>query len=356
MSERKPLVIVIVLVALLVAAGAVFLLVADDQSAPSTGAPAVDAAADPELDDLELDEIELEHFEGDLIPEQSFSDMRSDVGIDDDEFDPDFEGQDIPDPEEIFGPGLKKLCVSVEHAEVPEQNAASGIWVRGEVYGLDGGWIWVEGPSLNNGDPIGIEVIDGAFDAPLGINSYGDHAIESFDLFASADEVDAAADLLDSLVLGPGTVLPVGPDEGPVFDQECFDFDPPTPAATTGRGGPAELVPAFLDSFEAAHAADDVEWLLGHLHPAVPDAFGSATCDDYVEATAGSITAVELVDVGPPGPFDLAGPQGPIDFDQAVPFTAVFTTFEGDDITNAGHLPVLDGELTYLTTCGADVP
>ena len=120
--------------------------------------------------------------------------------------------------------GLRRLCLDTRHSPVDGQDSASGIWVEGEVYGLPPGtWIWVEAPTINNGDPVGIPVAGDSFEGGLGINAYGEHPIESFGIgdengIGPVDVADAVNDLL------PG-VPTVGPDEGPLFDEECFDVD-----------------------------------------------------------------------------------------------------------------------------------
>ncbi len=67
-------------------------------------------------------------------------------------------------PGEFDGPpeaGLSRFCADVRHTEVAEQSSPSGIWVRGSVFGLSGGWVWVEGPTINGGAPVRLPVDDG---------------------------------------------------------------------------------------------------------------------------------------------------------------------------------------------------
>lgn len=254
-------------------------------------------------------------------------------------------------------PGLRQVCAEVRHAEVPDQNAASGIWVRGEVYGLEGGWIWVEGPTINNGDPIQVPIELGAFEAPLGINSYGDHEITRFDL--GSDDLADAIDLLPTLDQGPGSVFPVDSEEGPVFDDECFDFDPQVETAAAEASidpqAAAEVtVDEFLIGFVGDHVAGDVDHLLATLHPAVPLAFGETVCSEYVARTAGSITGADTVSVGLPVSLDLETPNGVITFPEAIPFTVEFTLTDGSTVMNDANLALHDGTGHWLTRCGVD--
>ena len=272
-------------------------------------------------------------------------------------------------------PGLGHLCVNTLHQPVTGQNSESGIWVRGEVYGLAGGWIWVEGPTINNGDPLQITVENGLFDAPLGINQYGDHPIKRFEL-QSGDPGIPSVDLLPILEQGPGTVFPVDADEGPIFDDECFDFDPPVvdevtgevsdeaPAPTPDQSdeqqaaqalGEAQVrVDTFLEAFVDDHVTGDAQALLATLHPSVPLAFGEQACTEYVIGTTGSITGATALTVGPPTSIELDTPNGPITFPDAVPFTVEFTLGDGSAVVNDAHLAQHDGESRWLTTCGFD--
>ncbi len=276
-------------------------------------------------------------------------------------------GEDLlldPQPER---PGISRFCVNVEHQPVPDQNAASGIWVRGEVYGLDGGWIWVQGPTLNNGDPVQLPVSDGSFEGPLGINSYGDHPFERFDLVPTEDGSDPI-DLLPTLDSGPGRQVPVTGSEGPAFDSECFDLEPPVaaeemvedvptadlPADVEAAAGPApdQLVREFLDGFVADHVTGDVDGLLDTLHPAIPLAFGETECDAYVTGTTGSLVGAEVRSVGQLTDVDLDTPSGPITITDVIPFEVEFMLLDGSTMSNEANLAVLDGEPHWLTRCG----
>jgi hypothetical protein len=266
-------------------------------------------------------------------------------------------------------PSLTQICVNTQHQPVPEQNAASGIWVRGEVYGLDGGWIFIEGPSINGGNPVEIPVNDGIFDAPLGINNYGDHDVTRFELLSN-DPAANPVDLLPTLTGGPGAVFPVGPDNGPVFDNECFDFDPPVitddtktqPEAATELTAEEELalamqaattqVDMFLVDFVEDHTTNDAAGLLETLHPTVPLAFGDDTCSEYVARTTGSIAGATVLDVQLPQSIDMDTPNGAITFPEAIPFTVEFTLTDGSTVVNEANLALHDGELHWLTRCG----
>lgn len=273
--------------------------------------------------------------------------------------------------------GLGRLCANTKHEPVVEQRAASGIWVRGEVYGLDGGWIWVEGETINNGDPLQIPIVDGRFEGPLGINSYGDHTIDRLELQGSGAD-DVPVDVLPTLLNGPGATFPVGPDDGSIFDDECFDFDPPaaappadveaaTDAATDPTTDPTPeeafdqvmqsattRVDLFLDGFVADHVSMNTEGLLDTLHPAVPLAFGDDRCTTYVAETAGSIVGATVIDIESPRSIDMETPTGTITFPEAIPFTVEFELMNGATVVNEATLAQHDGESRWLTRCGSD--
>ncbi len=294
-------------------------------------------------------------------------DVDRDDGDDDDDGGDDVSTDDEPIDDSVdppTAPGLAQLCVNVRHQPVDEQETASGIWVRGEVYGLDGGWIWVEGPTINNGEALQIPVQGGAFDAPMGINSYGTHELERVEL-QSSDPGAASIDLLPTLLEGPGTSFEVDADEGPVFESECFDFEPPA-ASGAAPFDPDELdeqqaqdlidneaaVAEFFDQFVSDHVEGDAEHLLATLHPAVPVAFGESVCTDYVESTTGSIIGAEVLSVGEVSELELDTPNGPITFPEAIPFSIEFTLADDTNVLNDGNLVLDDGEPNWLTRCG----
>lgn len=264
-------------------------------------------------------------------------------------------------------PGLAQVCVNTQHQPIVEQGAASGIWVRGEVYGLEGGWIYVEGPTLNNGNPVQIDVNGGRFEGPLGINSYGDHEVTRFEL-QSSDPTVPPVNLLPTLNEGPGTVFPVDSNEGPIFDDECFGFDPaaadtaapaqPSDNGDTGADRAQELnearteVEAFLEGFVEDHTTGDTAGLLDTLHPAVPLAFGEAECSEYVTGTTGSITGATLLGVELPRSIDMDTPNGPITFPEATPFSVEFQLLDGTTVVNDANLAAHDGAAHWLTRCG----
>lgn len=268
--------------------------------------------------------------------------------------------------DEVIAVGLRQVCINTQHQEVVDQNSASGIWVKGNVDGVDDGWIFVEGPTINNGNPVQIPVSNGVFDAPLGINSYGDHAVELFEV-QSTDPSTTPTDLIPTLNMGPGTIFPVDSNEGPLFDTECFDFDPPAatdveqetaPEPTADEQAAQALTEAqaevemFLNGFVEDHTTTDTAGLLDTLHPAIPLAFGEDTCSEYVERTAGSITGVTVLSVELPQSIDMDTTNGPITFTDTTPFVAEFSLIDGTTMRSDANLAQHDGESHWLTRCG----
>lgn len=320
-------------------------------------------AATEEETSLVVDEPTEEILIGDPVDETDVTDETEDVADDGDE--------DADDADEVADeagpPGLRQVCINARHEAVAEQKAQSGIWVHGSVYGLDEGWIFVEGPSINGGDPIQVAVEGGAFETPLGINNYGDHEVTRFDVEIIGS--DQPVNLLPTLAEGPGTVFPVGPAEGPIFDTECFDFAPPidTPVlppiddadadaddAADQQADAETAVTDFLIGFVEDHTTGNVDDLLDTLHPSVPLAFGESVCSEYVARTAGSILGAETLSVGTPTSLDLDTPSGIITFPEAIPFTVEFTLTDGSTVTNDANLALHEGSAHWLTRCGVD--
>lgn len=232
-ASRTQLTIATVAAVLVIAIGGFFVFAAgDDGDDPSEGAAAGDDVAGESPDQSAGVPDENVPLSSDEVPSDGPPDVDP-VLDEDSNQDPDpvntgeqsAAGSETEDPgDEVVDehPGLAQFCASVRHQPIAEQNAASGVWVNGAIYGLDEGtWIWVEGPTINGGQGVELPVTDGAFEGPLGINSYGDHELTTFELRApDADPID----LLPTLADGPGTIFPVDAAEGPVFDHECFDF------------------------------------------------------------------------------------------------------------------------------------
>lgn len=318
---------------------------------------------DPADDDILIGEPvndELDDAGSDQDDNQATPDEDDDVLIDDQN-----------DEVASVQPGLGQFCVNVVHQAVAEQDALSGIWVRGQVYGLDSGWIFVEGPTINNGAPLQIEIEDSRFDTPLGINQFGDHQLDQFEL-QSNDPTIAPVDLLPTLNEGPGAIFPVDSNEGPVFDNECFDFDAPEVGDPNGSQ-PADVpqptdeeqaeqtladataeVDTFLAGFVANHVAGNSSGLLDTLHPAIPLAFGDDTCTEYVTRTTGSITGANVLTVDQPTTIEMDTPNGAISFPEAIPFTVEFTLGDGTTVVNDANLADFEGESQWLTRCGFD--
>jgi hypothetical protein len=283
-----------------------------------------------------------------------------------------------PAPAPAPRPGLAQMCPSVQHGD-----GSSGIWVRGSVYGLADGWIFVEGPTINDGAPVEVPIVDGAFDSPMPITQFGDHQVTRFELGTDSIDGFEPVDLLPTLLDGPGDVFPVGPDEGSLFDVECFEFIPESSEViddllideeivegggsddgSTGDDGAdtqtherLELeVNDFLGAFVDAHVTGDADFLQRTLHPSIRLAYGDDVCTEYVARTIGSLTGATLIDVGVPQRLDMSTPSGPINFPEAIPFTVEFEVADGSTFVNDAHLPVHDGEVRWLTTCGVEAP
>lgn len=322
--------------------------VSDDVVSPANDTTNSAGTQDPAQDDIESSDLdESEESEAD------------DVVVDD----PEADGLGEPDNDVIQGDevppnGLARWCPSVRHVPPPglEDLALSGVQVNGEIFGDGYQSIELQGPTLNGGEPLIIPINGRSFEAPIGINEFGDHEIETLDLVDPLGELPPI-NLLPVLQSGPGAVFPVGPDEGPLFEQECFEFAPPEmvpPSAEENSEQLRVIAGRFLNGFEAAHASEDTELLFDTLHPSIPEQFGEETCRGYIDRTVGSIVAAEIVGIDEVAPFELDTPQGPIGFPAVIPLDIEFTTSDGTSMISAAHLPLHNGEVTWLTTCGVD--
>jgi hypothetical protein len=272
--------------------------------------------------------------------------------------------------DEVVLTAMTKICVNAQHQPVAVPDSNSAMQVRGNVTGVDKGVIVVQGPTINNGDPVQITVENGQFDGPLGINQYGDHPIERFEL-QSSDPAVAPTDLISTLNMGPGTIFPVDSSEGALFETECFDFDAPATEATDAQptAAPEQTadeqatqalteahveVQAFLNGFVEDHTTGDAAGLIKTLHPAISLAFGADICSEYVTRTTGSITGATVLAVDLPQSINMDTPNGPITFTDAIPFTVEFSLVDGTTLVNDANLAQHDGVSHWLTRCGVD--
>lgn len=152
-----------------------------------------------------------------------------------------------------------------------------------------------------------------------------------------------------------------GDDATPGTSSEVSATPPTTEPAPAPEPAPVpspskeSIVQGFLDGFVADHLTRDDQHLRETLHPAIPMAFGADVCGDYIGSTIGSITGAQLVSVGEVRELELATPHGPISFAEAIPFTVEFTLRDGTTVSNDAHLPIHDGGVHWLTTCGVQV-
>jgi len=271
-----------------------------------------------------------------------------------------------PLPERASG----SICPGVQHQPIVDQGSASGIWVDGSIYGFpEGTYIWVEAPTINNGDPVSVPIVDDAFQAPLGINSYGDHPLDTFEIRDASGAT--LVDLAPAFPGDAGAVFTVGPDEGPLLDEPCFDVDLPVESASAAGGTVAEQagdvigddpdhptvpeqVEAFFDRFVDQHADRNAEALIFTMYGPMRDAFAPGVCDEYIRSTAGSIASADVQSVGDLQPLSIDTPSGRLDIDQTVPVTVEFETFSGDTFVNDANLVIDGDQVSWLTRCGVE--
>lgn len=273
-----------------------------------------------------------------------------------------------PGTADAFGSGLATACASSDHT-LPDDSGIdrpTGILVEGELYGFPPGtWVWIQGPTLDGGEGRAIPIDHDGFGGYVGIDTYGDHEIKVFEV-RNPDPTIPPFDLLPFLEAGPGTTLSVGPEEEPLFGDGCVTIPPlPAPDDPSASGSdaagiddpaqafnPFAYADTFLQEFVDAHRRDDLDHLRDTLHPAVAELFGTERCERYLAATLGSIDTVYVNTATYPESFDLESPTGTASFDNVIRAEVVFATPTDVGIENVIHLPILDGEPTWLTRCG----
>lgn len=338
------------------------------------GEPASDQITGSNGNDELLDDTNVGAALNDYL--DNLTDITDVVGYDDINF--------FPELAETYTlAALEFACFTTEHAELDSYAV-----VDGKINNVEDGSMYLEGPTFNGGVGIEIPVTAGVFNARLPVTVYGDHEITLFELTTGGP--DGPVDLLPSMLAGPGTVLPIGPGEGPIFDQECIEFTPEELAgfdevleeetngvdtdepATNGDAEPdandamfeqqrlteeaARIVNEFMNGFVDDHRSGDAANLQDTLHPAIRLAYGDDLCSEYINRTAGSISGATIIDVVAPQSLDMNTPSGPINFPEAIPFTVEFEVTDGSTFVNDAHLPMHDGEAHWLTTCGVEAP
>lgn len=164
---------------------------------------------------------------------------------------------------------------------------------------------------------------------------------------AVADEVPVTADL-DVETIQPDETVETAPPVAPA----------PPEAPEPARSSDDDIVDRFVATFGTAHSRGDVAHLLETIHPAIPHAFGSSTCREYVDATAGSIEQMTVVSVGERHQFRLPGPEGALLFENAIPVEATWVvSHSGEAQTITFHLAPIAGtdQVGWLTQCGVKV-
>lgn len=336
------------------------------EAAPVT--PAVEPAAEPVVVDEGVDDTTLIPI--DLFDDGPFADVDPGLGGDV-PFPPDETGDEDPfdddDPFATYDQGLKEVCIYLDHG-----TNDSTLYFSGRTYGFETGFVFVLGSTLNSGETVQIPVTDGVFDGPVAVSRFGEHQLDTFALGVDPTGADSI-DLLPTLDTGPGTIIPVGPDNGPTFDTECFDFDPvgaeadvatetqqqaETETQNTNASDPApdHIVQEFMDNFAAHHRAGDSEALLDSLHPLVRLSFGEQVCTDYVNNTTGGLIEARVIETGVVQALEMNTPEGPITFPEAIPFTVEFILMDGSAVVNDAHLPINGDQAYWLTMCGVDLP
>jgi hypothetical protein len=112
-----------------------------------------------------------------------------------------------------------------------------------------------------------------------------------------------------------------------------------------------ETVEDFIETYAAAIAAGDVDFLFDRLHPAVVGGFGSELCRSWIESEILQFTSYTMT--GPAdGPYDqsFTTPVGTGIIENA--FVAPITfTFQGQSFDTDAGFALVDAEMHWLGLC-----
>lgn len=227
------------------------------------------------------------------------------------------------------------VCVSVVHEPpVGEPQFASHLVVDVDA-GPEPRDLSIVIPGANDDQPKVIDVaVDGTI---LGINSFGDYRFGTV-VLGGLDVTTLFATL---------PTITVDEETRTLF---CERLDTAAPLRYVGQ------VNDFLSEFNIAHETGDIATLQTRLHPAARDAFTTEACELNIAQTTGSIGSIELVDVGPIEPFELATGDGVLTFPEAVE-VEVNWEIDGEPVDGATfHLVLESDDVFYLSTCGQATP
>lgn len=181
---------------------------------------------------------------------------------------------------------------------------------------------------------------DGKGSVEFTIYVYGTYTVEILGIEGENMEYAPDRNVIDSLEIevGPGESTPVG------VEAE-FESEAETP-------GEVEEVEAFIESYNAAFQAGDVDALFSSLHPAVLDRYGAEACQAYLERVVAEPVQLELLEATELESWiwELDGRSTMIEdaFAVQVDFTA-----QGQTNQQEIHLAQReDGSLTWFTDCG----
>lgn len=122
-------------------------------------------------------------------------------------------------------------------------------------------------------------------------------------------------------------------------------------AATTTTTRPAETIEGFVDSFAAALASGDMDFVMSRLHPDVVGSYPDGTCAAWVSSQIMALSNYRLTGE-PTGPSDrtvtIAGRQMVIADVYSAP---VSFTFGGQDFDSSADFAVVGGAVYWLGMC-----
>jgi hypothetical protein len=112
-----------------------------------------------------------------------------------------------------------------------------------------------------------------------------------------------------------------------------------------------EPVTEFLEEFEAAMQSENLDFLLGRLHPAVIDRYGESACAAYLAQVAEPTFSIEVLRIHPPDDWTYG--QDGVEALIEMAWSAEVRVSSGGQIQETtAHYAERDGTLRWFTDCG----
>lgn len=112
---------------------------------------------------------------------------------------------------------------------------------------------------------------------------------------------------------------------------------------------------AFIGEFSNAQEQKDVDYLMNHLGQATLDRYGQDQCRAYLEAHAGTTTAIKAVSTSYPETFEYTTDGMTTTIPDTVKVDIQLLAL-GTPTTSSMHVLIKDGQAYWFTDCGEPLP